>query len=229
MYVYVDGENHYHRTEQAVQKAFGRPDITLSDIQFKNGIGPYPQYPDDRPPRAFRVIPECRFFWDVCCVYRLAHVYPHTSDAKRMIQRAIYFTSSARDDEQVHEYRRQVRENGFEPRIIRENKKKRQQRENRTGDTGLLDKAKGVDIDMATRIASDAFQGNFNRCAIFTSDNDFIPIIRLIRQLGKNVIVCGFADFVGPKSRLIYEPDGFVDLGEWVRAMYEVPNKDSVG
>ena len=85
-------------------------------------------------------------------------------------------------------------------------------------DLGLLEKPKGVDIGLTVRVLEDAYHNIFDTCYLFTSDIDFLPVIRVVQRLGKKVVVFGYADGLGNRSKLEYVPDAFVDLSERIKS-----------
>lgn len=70
-----------------------------------------------------------------------------------------------------------------------------------------------MDVGLSVRILEDAYARNFSSCCLYTSDVDYMPVIRSVQRLGKTVIVLGYADGLSKHSPLQHEPDSFVDLG----------------
>jgi uncharacterized protein (TIGR00288 family) len=70
--------------------------------------------------------------------------------------------------------------------VVRELKAQADRRKETLGKASILEKAKGVDIGLSVRAMEDAYHNNFDTCYLFTSDIDFLPVIRVIRRLGKN-------------------------------------------
>ncbi len=56
-----------------------------------------------------------------------------------------------------------------------------------------MEKPKGCDIALATRMVADAAAGLYDCCLLFTSDADFLPAIEAVRGMGKIVWVFGLA------------------------------------
>ncbi len=90
-----------------------------------------------------------------------------------------------------------------------------------------MEKAKGVDIGLSVRVLEDAYHNIYDSCYLFTSDIDFLPVIRVLQRLGKKVIVFGYIDGLGNRSELEYVPDAFIDLSDHMRRdyQYQIPSK----
>jgi uncharacterized LabA/DUF88 family protein len=170
-------------------------------------------YPPDNP--RYRLDRRAKFFWDVCSP-RYGHNYFHD----KRIGRAVYFTSSTGDDDEMHEVRKLIRKHGFEPQVIWEPKQLAEQRARLLNQHGIIERAKGVDIGIAVRMLEDAYSNTFDDCLLFTSDVDYMPVIRAVRRMGKRVLVLGYREGLTKRSALEFEPDAFYDLGEIVRAEY---------
>ena len=85
-------------------------------------------------------------------------------------------------------------------------------RDSRLANEGIIDKAKGCDIALATRMVSDAAADLYDACCLFTSDADYLPAVEAVRALGKVVWVFGYEDVLPVRSPYLYVPDRFVDL-----------------
>jgi uncharacterized LabA/DUF88 family protein len=68
----------------------------------------------------------------------------------------------------------------------------------------------------------DAYLNTFQDCVLFTSDQDFLPVIEAVRRMGKQVVVLGYKKGLRERSPLEYVPDGFYDLGEIIQREYLV-------
>ena len=84
----------------------------------------------------------------------------------------------------------------------------------------MIEKAKGVDIGLAVRMLEDAYENCFQVCFLFTSDIDYLPVIKALRRMGKCVMVMGYRDGLGKNTPLEYVPDQFIDLGEYMDQRY---------
>lgn len=187
LYLYVDGESHYIRNEAKLKKLFG-PDVDLAKVWV--------------PGYKLVIDPLCRFFWDEDA-YGVFNIQPY---------RKVYFSAYSASDERTHRLNQFVRSAGFEPQLFKEDKDLLNNRKTALRDSQIIEKPKGADIMLAVRMIEDAVQGNYQRCLLFTSDADFLPVIRAVRRLGKFVTVYGFADGINPE--MTYVPDKFIDLGE---------------
>jgi len=77
-----------------------------------------------------------------------------------------------------------------------------------------------VDIGLSVRVLEDAYHNIFSSCFLFTSDIDFLPVIRVLQRIGKKVLVFGYMDGLGSRSELEYVPDAFIDLSDHMRKNY---------
>ncbi len=134
-----------------------------------------------------------------------------------MWNRAVYFTSFAGGDVDLHEVRTFIRSQGFEPQVIKETSQLADQREHRRERSGWIYKPKGVDIGLAVRVLEEAHRDIFDRCFLFTSDVDYLLVIEDVRRTGKSVVVCGYPSGLGDRSALEYVPDLFINLEDRVK------------
>jgi uncharacterized LabA/DUF88 family protein len=56
-------------------------------------------------------------------------------------------------------------------------------------DDGSTKRKANCDVDMAFQIMKE--QGNFDRCIVLSGDGDFLPLLKYLRGIGKEVIVLG--------------------------------------
>ncbi|MCK4817271.1 NYN domain-containing protein [bacterium] len=213
VYVYIDGESHFIRTEERFKKLHG-PKAKLEFSEFAPKAMGHLSYPNENKPLLI-LDRKCKFFWDKQYVHFLSE--NKFLRSIKNLERAVYFSSVTGDENLLHKTRVFIREQGFEPRITLELSTLAKRRENELTKNNLIYKAKGVDIGLAVRIIEDAYQNIFHECFLFTSDIDFIPIIQVIQRLGKKVYVCGYRDGLGKNSELEYVPDFFIDLSERVK------------
>lgn len=204
--VYVDGENHFLRTEKVFKMQ--REEHTSLERAWKNRtVVGAAAYPDESEPiveadRSFF------FFWDKQVLDYLEKTLPRVvGRGVRNVMRGVYATSCYGDVETVHQARVWIRKKGFDPLVVHELRGAREQRENR-----VQKKAKTVDLALAVRILEDAYHDAYDVCYLFSSDLDFVPIVEAVKRLGKRVIVCGYRDALGVHSDLEFVPDAFVDL-----------------
>lgn len=217
LYVYVDGESHYERTVSQWKKLKG-PDAALAQISVKNVMSGGASYPDHKAPY-IRILEIVKFFWDT----NYSFIAPHPFGGYP-IDGATYFTSFSGNDDDYHQACIDVRKQRFEPRIVHELKQHADRRTNKRTDHCLIEKPKGVDIGLTVRVLEDAYHNIFDVCFLFTSDIDFLPVIQVVQRLGKKVVLFGYADGIGNRSKLEYVPDAFVDLSERMKS-YEHPHR----
>ena len=219
IYAYVDGESHYERSAALWKKLHGA-EAGLTDIETPNPERDSTcSYPDVNTP-TIRVIHRSKFFWDAS--YPLLLPYPFS---RQVIDRAMYFTSLAGDQDIYHSACVEIRKHRFEPQIVLEVKQLAARRTHTVANFSIVEKAKGVDISLAAQILEDAYHNNFEGCFFFTSDIDFLPVIRVLRRLGKRVFLFGYSDGLGTRSELEYVPDVFVDLTGLMKYRYEYKGK----
>jgi uncharacterized LabA/DUF88 family protein len=109
---------------------------------------------------------------------------------------------------------------GFEPIVIDEPKQLRSQREASREKLALIEKPKGCDIAIATRMVADAAAGLYDACFLFTSDADFLPAVEAVRRMGKVVGVFGVESALGKNSAYLHVPDFFFDLEDHLRHVW---------
>jgi len=204
--VYVDGENHYLRTEEVFKRLRGeRADIAKA--WKKRRVVGAAAYPDESDP-IIEAKPDCFYFWDKHALdYLERSLLPIVGRGVRAVVRGVYATSCFGDTEAVHQASVWIRNRGFDPIVVHELRQARKQRENRG-----LGKAKTVDLALAVRILEDSYHGVYDVCYLFSSDLDFVPVIEAAKRLGKQVCICGYRHALGAHSDLEFVPDAFVDL-----------------
>jgi hypothetical protein len=60
----------------------------------------------------------------------------------------------------------------------------------------------------------DAYHDNYDWCVLATSDIDYLPAIRAVRRMGKQVFVMGDKEAIGENSPFLYLPERFFDIGQ---------------
>jgi hypothetical protein len=210
-YVYVDGENHFVRSNDYWKKLHGK-EASLEDITDQQVGGGGCPYPDAKEP-PIRLEYKAKFFWDTRYPNRVPTPFHH-----RPIGGAVYYTVFTGGDPELLEVRKFIRKQGFDPQVIKERKQLASQRENLLNTGCILEKPKGVDIGLTVRLLEDSYRHIFDVCYLFTSDADFAPVIRAVQAVGRKVVVYGYKDGLGINSDLEYVPDGFFDLGEYMRS-----------
>jgi uncharacterized LabA/DUF88 family protein len=139
------------------------------------------------------------------------------------VHRAYYFTSAVGDDPALHSIKITLRNFDLEPYVFSELKQQARQRQNVLEGQQLIEKPKGVDIELTVRMMEDS--ATFDKCHLYTSDSDFLPVIRAVRARGKQVIVHGYKAGLSSQSGLLHECDLFVDLEEMLRKECEIDRK----
>ena len=221
-YIYVDGESHFERSIALWRELHGKH-AHLSQIKHGGiGISGTASYPNSQKP-PIRLEPRARFFWDTC--YPFLPPYPYNGS---VIALAVYFTAFSGDEDTFHEVCVAIRSQRFAPHVIHELRQLADRRQNRLTNVGVVEKAKGVDIGLSVRILEDAYHNVFDVCYLFTSDIDFLPVIRIVQRLGKQVVVFAYKDGLGKRSQLEYVPEAFVDLGVHMKNVYKFDAQSDV-
>lgn len=199
-FVYVDGESHFIRSENAWRKLHGQ-EACLDRVRY---IG----QTDDR---LILVDSKAKVFW--------------TRKMNPGVHRAYYFTSAAGDEPALHTIRVAIRSFDLEPIVLPERSQLAKQRRNVLKIDRLIEKPKGVDIALAVRMLEDSLQA-FDVCHLYTSDIDFLPVIQAVRARGKQVYVHGYRDGLSSQSAFLHACDLFTDLEGMLRDQFEIdPSK----
>lgn len=183
-FAYIDGESHFNRAAEFFQ---ARDAMTLEQVAAR-----FNHVTLNRRGRLFWAGRSPGQSWD----------------------RTTYFTSTVGSDADLHDLQLQIRKSVMEPDVVKEAADLAEQRKNKLAHTGYLYKPKGVDIALAVRMIEDAALDNFDHGILFTSDADYLPLIRAVRRMGKLVGVYGFRNGLGERSPLLHVPDYFQDLGD---------------
>ena len=188
-YVYIDGESHFIRSEQAWRALHGQG-ADLGQLR-------YITQSDDA---LVLVEPKAHVFW--------------TRKMNPGVDRTIYFTAAACDDNTMHEYKVRLRSFDLDPHILKEPRNLADRRRNYLSNSHIIEKPKGVDIALAVRMLEDASSSynTFDVCHLYTSDVDFEPLIKAVMAHGKKVFVHGYANGLADMSPLLHVPDKFYDL-----------------
>jgi uncharacterized LabA/DUF88 family protein len=205
-YAYIDGESHFFRTVDVWKRLHGE-NADLADA----AIAP------DCPGRAELPIwchSKARFFWDSDLLRILQYFYKELQgEIHTRLTRGFYFTSFVGNPDLLHDSRVYIRRSGFDPQISLESRQDESNRRNLL-QAGIIEKAKAVDIGLAVRMLEDAARNNYADCYLFTSDRDYVPLIRAVQGMGKVVWVFGHKENQARRSELEYVPDRFIDIGE---------------
>ena len=212
VYVYVDGESNYIRTETAFRRKHGEHAVFAQAV-FAYPTGTEGSYPDPGPVLRHRA--DIQFFWDTS----YGRMLRGPIECER-IAKVYYFGSIQGDDDFLHDAAVHMRANGCTPMLVRELKPLADRRRGQRATRGLIEKPKGVDALLVARLLDDAYRNNFDACVLLTSDADFIPAIEIVQRLGKPVLVFGYGHALGKRSRLLHVPDIFLDLEPHVQTAY---------
>jgi hypothetical protein len=130
-YVYVDGESHFIRSQDAWRKLKG-DFACLEQLRYVGQT-------DDQ---LILVDSAAKVFW--------------TRRMNPDAERAYYFTSTVGDVPGLHRIKVALRNFGLEPSVILERRQLAKQRENVLQTQYLIEKPKGVDIALAVRVMEDS-------------------------------------------------------------------------
>lgn len=187
----IDGESHFHRAEEAWQKVHG-DHVRLENLR-------YIENPDDQ---LVLVNPKARVFW----TRRMNPGLP-----------TYYYTSISGDVDAVFDLQRTLRQFDVEPEVVVEVKQLYDKRANLLKREGLIEKAKGIDAAIFVTMMEGAYEERYDLINLYTSDIDFIPVIRSVKKRGVKVIVHGFKEALGKNSPMLTVPNNFIDLTDIFR------------
>lgn len=208
-YAYIDGENHCTLAETQLRASSGIDSVSDVIIQL-NGKSNYTFNWPIIKSGTERYIhdPKIRFFWDNTSFNQFLG-----SSRFAEVKRAVYATALVGDAERIHSANVQLRDRGFEPIVLVEEKKFGKQRERLLRSDGVLQKPKGCDMALVTRMVSDAAANLYDVCILYTSDSDFLPAIKAVQSMGKIVFVYGYDIGLMKRSEFLHVPDKFINLG----------------
>lgn len=196
LYVYVDGESHYIRSQEAWKRIYGE-EATLDCLRCASDAGDALVLVDEK----------AKLFW-----------------TRRMLPgayRAYYFTAAVGGSDIQYDLQRKMKDFDLEATIIQEKADQAARRKQTLDGQRLIEKAKGVDIALTVRMMEDAQQGAFDECHLFSSDLDYLPLIKSVRAKGKKVFLHGFDVGLGKDSPLLCEVDSFTEMEEVLRKEYQ--------
>jgi hypothetical protein len=192
-YLFVDAESHFRRSLVIAEKIIGSPRgiEALIALDYKHyHQSAFPRHIDGK---RFGFAPDLQLFWD-CTIHTLFDSRNHGQP-----DRAIYVCSCTGGDDDIHKMRTGLRAIGFEPIVVQESKDHFKQRAADLANHNLIEKPKGCDIAIATRMVADAAADLFDSCCLFTSDADFLPAIEAVRRMGKQVVVAAYKSALGSR------------------------------
>jgi len=193
IYVYVDGESHFLRSEAAWRTLHG-PEASLAQLKHCGADDPEMLLVDER----------AKVFW--------------SRTLSPGFHRAYYFTSASVDKPKRYEIDVSLRNFNLEPHVLEERSQLANRRRDIRDSAGLIEKPKGVDIELVVRMMEDAER--LEVCHLYTSDIDFLPVIRAVRAKGKLVYVFGFDGGIASESPFRTQCDGFTDLTDMLRTKF---------
>ena len=110
--------------------------------------------------------------------------------------RSYYYTSVVGDDPKLQSIENALWTIGFTPRVFKKDARR--------------EKTKGVDIALSTDVLTNGFLDNYDIAVLIAGDGDYVPMVREIKRLGKELYVAFFESGLSPRLRL--ESDQFLDI-----------------
>lgn len=152
-------------------------------IRFKEQIG------DNAPEKHVNYLKDV-FVWS-----RYANI-PHHVNCE--VIRKYYYTAVQGDDNKLESVECQLKEIGIEsPRVFKKQKNR---------------KSKRVDITLATDMLTHAYRGNYDIAILVAGDDDYVPLVKAIKDEGRRVVLWFFENSKGLSKRLKLESDFFFDI-----------------
>ncbi len=109
-----------------------------------------------------------------------------------------YYTAVQGDDHKIEDVESQLKNIGIEaPRVFKKKKGR---------------PSKRVDISIATEMLAHASRGNYDIAILVAGDDDYVPLMRAIKDEGCRVVLWFFEDDPGLSKRLVMEADYFFDI-----------------
>jgi len=109
--------------------------------------------------------------------------------------RKYWFASYIGSEEFLIEYRSQLRQRGFEPKLFR----KRGNRE------------KGVDIALTKEMLVNAFQQNCDLVVLIAGDEDYVELIEEVKRYGQRIHGLFFREGLSEHLRLAFDSFAYID------------------
>lgn len=92
-----------------------------------------------------------------------------------------------------------------------------------------MGKAKQVDMALTVRAIAEAAKGNYDIALLIAGDEDYVPLVNGIKELGKSVYLSFFDEPRGGLSpELRRASDAFFPLGDYFRSRWE-PKSTTAG
>ena len=119
----------------------------------------------------------------------------HISFKNIKVIRKYWFASYIGSEEFLIEYRSQLRQRGFEPKLFR----KRGNRE------------KGVDIALTKEMLVNAFQQNCDLVVLIAGDEDYVELIEEVKRYGQRIHGLFFREGLSEHLRLAFDSFAYID------------------
>ncbi len=114
------------------------------------------------------------------------------------VLRKYYYTAVQGDDHKIEDVESQLKNIGIEsPRVFKKSKGR---------------PSKRVDISIATEMLSRVNRGNYDIAILVAGDDDYVPLIRAIKNEGRRVVLWFFEGDRGLSERLVMQADYFFDI-----------------
>ena len=148
--------------------------------------------------------PYVNFLNDIYVWSRYANI-PHHSHCE--VIRKYYYTAVQGDEPKIQDVEHQLKEVGIEaPRVFKKSK----------GRT-----SKRVDITLATDMLTHAHRGNYEIAILVAGDDDYVPLVKAIKDEGCRVVLWFFEDDPGISKHLQMESDYFFDISWFLLKPYD--------
>lgn len=77
-------------------------------------------------------------------------------------------------------------------------------------------KSKRVDITLAVDMLSHAHKKNFDVAVLISGDEDFVPLVKAVRQTGRSVVIWFFSEGQGLSDNLRRSADHYFNIGDFL-------------
>jgi uncharacterized LabA/DUF88 family protein len=152
-------------------------------IQFKQQIGA------NAPAKHVKYLNDV-FVWS-----KYANI-PHHLNCE--VIRKYYYTAVQGDENNLESVEHQLKEMGIEaPRVFKKQRGK---------------KSKRVDITLSTDMLTHAYRENYDIAILVAGDDDYVPLVRAIKDEGRRVVLWFFENSKGLSKGLKLEADFFFDI-----------------
>jgi hypothetical protein len=145
-----------------------------------------------------------RLGWNASTIFNMLPILGYYPEEIR----AYYYTSYVGSTQDGSKVENSLRALGYAPRVF--HKAKQQER------------AKAVDISLATDMLAHAFRDNFEIAVLIAGDGDYVPLVEEVKRCGKRVLLQFFEEGLSPKLKLAV--DQFSDVTQ-VFSEFWAPHK----